>query len=535
MEPAERRFVMYPALDAVEEQLNDAIDLKVDLTDPRLTDERTPLNDSVTSAKIVNGAIVDADVNASAAIAYTKVTRPPLSNASDVAIDAGTLAGGQVIKYNAATTNWVNGAAAGGVTASATAPNLATAAAGDAWFDTNDGTLYVCYVDVDSTKQWVQVQANSALEGSILARLGALEGQSIAYGNMSPNYIINGGFDIWQRGTAAISSTINRSYFADRWAIQQGASGGTFTAQQSTDVPSGAGVAYSGLITSTVADTSIAATDQYYVTHIIEGAQCRDLNLGTSSAKTFTVSFWVKSSVTGTFCFSLRNDGATRSYVSEYTISVSDTWEKKSITVAGDTTGTWLVNAGIGLRLEFVLAVGSDRVTATPNSWTATGSQGTSNQTNFMSATGRTFRVAAVQLEVGSVATSFRRNAPSIQGELAACQRYYFRKNTDGSAFAQMGMGQADATTSAAIYITLPVQMRTAPTAVDLSAVSTFSMNNGVVVTTLAGTGGLLVNRTTTTVGALYLGVAGGLTALSTYTLTANNTTAAYIGFTAEL
>jgi hypothetical protein len=384
---------MYPALDAVEEQLNDALALKANLTDPRLTDERTPLDDSVTSAKIVNGTIVNADVSDTAAIAYTKVTRPPLSNASDVAIDAGTLAGGQVIKYNAGTSNWVNGAAAGGVTASATAPTLATAAAGDAWFDTNDGTLYVCYVDVDSTKQWVQVQANSALEGSILSRLGALESQSIAYGTMSPNYVINGGFDIWQRGTSVALST--NAYSADRWIGN--ISGPTTVTQQTTGVPTGA------RYVARIAPTSTAQISNFY--QIIETN-----NVAQLWGKTVTFSGKIRRNSSLT-----QNMAAVISKSSTVDANIASTWTSigtfdliNSTVPTGTSSSSWL----------------NFSVTATiPNDGTAN-----TIYVGIFSGTvpsGGYYEVAQLQLEVGSVATPFRRNAPSIQGELAACQRYY--------------------------------------------------------------------------------------------------------------
>jgi hypothetical protein len=149
------------------------------------------------------------------------------------------------------------------------------------------------------------------------------------------------------------------------------------------------------------------------------------LAYGTSETKTVSLSFWVKSSITGTFSFAIRNSGPDRSYVSEYSVISADTWEKKVITIPGDSAGTWLTGTGIGLRCDFSLAAGSDYSTSTLNSWTATNDIISSNQTNFMAATGRTIRFAALQLEAGSVATPFRRSSPTLQAELAACQRYY--------------------------------------------------------------------------------------------------------------
>jgi hypothetical protein len=430
---------MEPRLDAEVESINDALALKANLTDPRLTDQRTPLDDSVTSAKIVNGTIVNADVNTSAAIAYTKVTRPPLSNASDVAIDAGTLAGGQVIKYNAGTSNWVNGAAAGGVTASATAPTLATAAAGDAWFDTNDGTLYVCYVDVDSTKQWVQVQANSALEGSILARLGALESQSIAYGTMSPNYVINGGFDIWQRGTSFTNPSAFVGFTADRWLQGFDGSGATRTWTQQAHTPGAAPIAGSTeaafflRCAQTVAGSGASYNMLFYKVEDVR----------TLAGQTLSFSFYAKAGSSLTlpsidFEQSFGSGGSANVYTGlTSSISVGTSWNRYTYTVtlpsiSGKTVGA---NSYLGIRIFMPI------------------------NATF------TFDIWGVQLERGSVATSFRRNAPSIQAELAACQRYYFRFT--GGNETSIGWGTATGTTAVTFGVQFPVTMRTAPTAID--------------------------------------------------------------------
>jgi hypothetical protein len=174
-QPTDKRFVMEPRLDSEVVVLNDAIDLKVNLTDARLTDTRTPTDNSVTSAKIVDGTIVDADINAAAAIAVSKLAPIPLDALSDVVISG--VVDKQTLQYELSSLSWKNKVASGGVTATDTKP--VSAINGDAWLDTNDGTLYVYYTDVN-TSQWIQVVANSALEGTILARLGSLESGALA-------------------------------------------------------------------------------------------------------------------------------------------------------------------------------------------------------------------------------------------------------------------------------------------------------------------------------------------------------------------
>jgi hypothetical protein len=499
---------MYPALDAVEEQLNDALALKANLTDPRLTDQRTPLDGSVTSAKIVNGTIVNADVSDTAAIAYTKVTRPPLSNASDVAIDAGTLSGGQVIKYNAGTSNWVNGAAAGGVTASATAPTLATAAAGDAWFDTNDGTLYVCYVDVDSTKQWVQVQANSALEGSILARLGALESQSIAYGTMSPNYVINGGMDFMQRSatpTTGLAMAGGIGYQMDRWTGQH-ASTGTVSRQASslTGIPLCARVQRNSGNTNTASPIRFSQSLESSQSNALAGSTITFSFYARRGANFSGASNQITAAVysgTGTDQNLLSGFTGNVDVIAQPTI-LTTTWQRFSYTASVASNVNQL---GVDF---YYYGVG----TAGANDW---------------------FEIAGVQLERGSVATSFRRNAPSIQGELAACQRYYVRCTGDQV----LSPGFARTSTVFTSAFSLPVEMRTTPTietntssGVNFATVETGDQDFGsmtVSKTSGSNSGTRAVGINATNSGAAMIVGRGGVLRLQGST--------AFVGFIAEL
>lgn len=351
---------------------------------------------AITSAKILDGTIVNADINASAAIAYTKITQQPITNLSDVQISTPT--GGQVIKYDGSLTKWINGPAAGGVTASATAPTLSSAAAGDAWFDTNDGTLYVCYIDQDSTKQWVQVQANSALEGTILARLSSLEGQAIAYGTQSPNYLINGGFDVWQRGTSFTSS----SYTADRWYSP--ISAGVTVSQETSDLPTGFQYGIKFVTTGAV---QYAQWNQP-----IETANVIPLR-----GQTVTVSGYIKISggYVGNWISQAQYSTSSDAYSSQTTL-VSGS--NKNVATAATTSWTRFTNTfvvptnAVGLRIE--------------------------NIPDSVQPSGVTVRMTGLQLEVGSIATSFRRNQVNIQAELASCQRYYrrFTSGGDGIYFA---------------------------------------------------------------------------------------------------
>jgi hypothetical protein len=280
------------------------------------------------------------------------------------------------------------------------------------------------------------------------------------------NKIINAAFDIWQRGTAATDSLLDaRTYLADRWFAQANSLGaGRFSTEQAIDAPAAANAGtFSLKAVVTTADTSTAAGEQYWLGQIIEGNNFESFQFGTASAQTITVSFWVKSNITGTFGFAIRNSSADRSYVSTYTISAANTWEKKTITIAGDTSGTWVKDSGIGARMEWVLNAGTDYQTSSPNSWTASNDMTTSSQTNLFATLSNSFQLTAVQVEAGSVATAFQTATGSIQGELAACQRYFWR-NTATGADITMAAGYWRTTVNSQLHFQFPTPMRTNPT-----------------------------------------------------------------------
>lgn len=356
-----------------------------------------------------------------------------LSGLSDVTITSPT--GGQVVKYDAGISKWVNGPAAGGVTASATAPSLSTAASGDAWFDTNDGTLYVCYIDPDSTKQWVQVQANSALEGSILARLSSLEGQAVAFGQLSPNYVINGAFDIWQRGTTATRSANAGHDFgsADRFRFgSYGANSPATTFAQSTSVPTGIGVQYSAALSwSTTAGAT--GSDIIISQHIENGKSL-------FASRTVTVSFWAKANSAITINSNFDSD-YNGSLASSPTFNLTTSWARYSYTTtlpSNYSSSTPGADPSGHTQLRFVRVIGA-------------------------SAPANTINVTGVQVEIGSVATAFRRNQENIQAELSACQRYYVRWQSGASAGAIPSSGAHISSTGAWITVFLPVTMRATP------------------------------------------------------------------------
>lgn len=231
------------------------------------------------------------------------------------------------------------------------------------------------------------------------------------------NRIINGGMDISQRGTSfpAIAST---TYSLDRW-MYTASTTAVATVTQQADVPSNNEFQYSYRCAVTTSDTSIAASDLALISQYIEGYNVRDL-----IGKTFTLSFWVRSSKTGIHCVKFGNSIADRSYIVEYTVNAANTWEQKSITVSGGliTTGTWNWTNGIGVALTFALAAGTTYQT-TANAWQTGNFVATANQVNCLDTVGNIFAITGVQLEAGSVATPFEHRPYGY--ELRLCQRYY--------------------------------------------------------------------------------------------------------------
>jgi len=277
------------------------------------------------------------------------------------------------------------------------------------------------------------------------------------------NRLINGDFKVNQYNSGtSVTQTTSATYAIDRW-FGYGDAASKFTMQQNAgSVTPPAGFSNYWGITSSSA-FSITSTSIFDVAQRVEGYNIADWNWGSANAKTVTLSFWVRSSLTGTFGGSLGNDPADRSYPFSYTISAANTWEQKSITITGDKTGTWNTTNGKGLQLAFGLGVGST-YSATAGAWTTGFYASSTGATSVVGTSGATWYITGVMLEVGTQATTF--DYRSYGTELSLCQRYYeIVANPDGQTSSQIGQSSMTNTTSArGPILTFKVNKRTAPT-----------------------------------------------------------------------
>ena len=317
-----------------------------------------------------------------------------------------------------------------------------------------------------------------AADGSATAQLSSLNGGPLAGAR---NRIINGDMRIDQRNAGASVTPTNTQYITDRFNVNL-TQASKFTAQQnagSVTPPTGY-TNYLGF-TSTSA-YSVLSTDAFRTSQAVEGVNIADLNWGTASAISVTLSFWVRSSLTGSFGGAFTNSAGDRSYPFSFTINAANTWEQKTITVPGDTSGAWLTTTGVGIRVRFSLGAGSSQ-TAAANAWTSADVQAPNGSVNMVGTNGATFYITGVQLEAGSVATPFERR--SYGQELALCQRYYetgYTKlfvsgNSSTQVIAQQYAVRKRAASPSVSYSAPPTGGYAAPSSLEWNLESGFSAN----------------------------------------------------------
>lgn len=279
-------------------------------------------------------------------------------------------------------------------------------------------------------------------------------------------------------GAAFVDSTGASAYVVDRWQVIT-RTGATITSQRAT---SGAGSSRRHLAVTITSAKTPASADQFRVAQAIEGLNVADLWIGTVLAKTVTLSFETCHSVTGTFSGALFNSAFNRSFVFTYTQNSANTWESKSVTIPLDTTGTWATDNTAGLFVSFDYGSGLNYQTATVGSWQAGLLLRSSSATTLVSTTGAIFRLQAVQLEVGSVATPFEHRPYGT--ELALCQRYYERSFVTAR-FASAGVGLTTINTP----INFAVTKRAAPTITFATPAISFGVTSGPVAETVQTNG----------------------------------------------
>jgi len=283
------------------------------------------------------------------------------------------------------------------------------------------------------------------------------------------NRIINGAMVIDQRNAgASFTNTVGTSYTLDRWQAT-GTQASKYTVQQnagSVTPPTGFSN-YIGVTSSSA--YSVTGNDYFSIAQIIEGFNTADLGFGTANAKTVTLSFWVRSSLTGSFGGSIENGAQNRCFSFAYTISAANTWTQISVTVSGDTSGTWVgATNGSGVYVWFGLGASGTRV-GTAGSWGTQSASGLqpSGTTSVVGTNGATFYITGVQLEVGTQATSF--DYRPYGTELALCQRYYYKVKGSGTGASTFGLAYIASTTQAQGFVQFPVTMRDRPTALEQS------------------------------------------------------------------
>jgi hypothetical protein len=282
------------------------------------------------------------------------------------------------------------------------------------------------------------------------------------------NLIINGDMRIDQRnaGASVTPSASTSTFITDRFFYFSNTSNTNLTLQQQSSTPP-SDFSFYTRVTANSAGT-VASTNEFSYIHRIEGQNTAHLKWGTADAKTVTLSFWVRSSLTGTFGGIVGNNALNRIYPISYTISSANTWEKKTITIEGDTTGTWLTTNGTGIQIYWSMGCGSSFL-GTAGSWGSTFYLGATGQTNLVQTNGATLDITGIQLEVGDTATPFEHRPYDM--ELARCQRYFCSSFNTGVTPAN-GVGNSitsifsayDNTTGWSPWMEFPVTMRTPPT-----------------------------------------------------------------------
>jgi hypothetical protein len=360
----------------------------------------------------------------------------------------------------------------------------------------------------------------------------AADGTVVGLHYSNRNLLHNGAMQVHQRGTSKTSITGVGYNTADRYQLDLSALG-TWTQSVEADGPTGSGLVKSLKMLCTTANAAPAADDHLYVQQVLEGQDLQRIAKGTASAQQLTLSFWVKSNVTGTYIANLYDGDNTRTVSSSYSVSASATWERKTITFPADSTGIFVNDNNASLYVLFGLGAGSNYTSGTLGTTWATAVNATRfvGQTNLAAATNNYWQITGVQLEVGTVATPFE--FKSYADDLQQCLRYYYRISP-AAVSKVFGACSANTTTSANVVGTFPVPMRVAPTALDQTGTATDYQVNMANVNTVCSAVPVLPGAITADGWGAGFTVASGLTAGQAGRGT-TATSSAYLGWSADL
>ena len=321
------------------------------------------------------------------------------------------------------------------------------------------------------------VGTSTASGSALLQVLGDAQVASINGGPIggARNRIINGDMRIDQRNAGASVTPTTSVYTLDRWLAIMGVTSKYSVQRNAGSVTPPTGFTNYLGITSTSAYAS-GATDAFLLNHYIEGFNTADLAWGTVNALTATLSFWIRCSIAGTYSLSICNSpsSSSRAYIATYTVNSANTWEYKTATIPGDTSGTWDTTNGIGVQVRFDLGSGSS-FNGTAGSWGSSNLTKTSGSQSVVGTNGATFYITGVQLEAGTIATPFERR--SYGQELALCQRYYYSSGT-----VRTTIYADNATSDGILNFKFPISMRAAPTIAQTSGGTTLA-NTGTIST----------------------------------------------------
>jgi hypothetical protein len=320
-------------------------------------------------------------------------------------------------------------------------------------------TVKVSKPAINVREELADLRKPTGIAGEAVLRAETPQEQFNLIGAGRRNLIINGAMNVSQRGTSAVTIPYNsETYVVDRFCHYE-SGGGAFTAQQVADAP--AGFVNSLKITVTTSDTSVGSGEYYWSQQQIEGYQTIPLAWGTADAKPLTISFWVKSSITGTFGAALANGAFNYSYPFTYDINSANTWEYKTLTVVGPTAGTWPTNNTRSLRIYFDHGSGDNYTSAYNGQWVSAGRNNATGGVGLINTLNATWQITGVQFELGKVATPFEHR--SYGEELAACQRYYYTGGVNGGRTGVCA-GYTSSDTSVRWTFITPVNMRASPT-----------------------------------------------------------------------